>query len=253
MLRLEHVSFSYTKGKNVIKDVTFAVKKGECVILLGPNGVGKSTILNCILGINKIQEGNIYFNDKSQKDISYKEKSHLIAYVPQLIDGNDLTVRDTITLGRLPHFNFYPSKEDNELVNQTIEEFGIGDIADKPTNQISGGERQKTAIARAVIQNSELIIFDEPTSNLDIKSQIAIMDIIKNICQKGDRCSLISMHDINLALSLGDKFIFLKDEKVYKVCSKEEIDEQLLFDVYGVHISLIDYKGGKIIAYEKDN
>ena len=253
MLKLENISFSYYKNKIVVKDISFTVKDNECAVLLGPNGVGKSTIINCILGVNKINNGNIYFDEKPQKEVSFKEKSKQIAYVPQLINGNDLSVKESIILGRLPYFKLYPSKNDLLEVDRIINEFGLSDIADKPTNEISGGERQKVAIARAVIQDSKNIIFDEPTSNLDIKSQVAIMNIIKKVTKQENKCSLISMHDINLALALGDKFIFLKDEKVYRICSKEEITEELLKEVYGVNIKLIDYKGEKIITYEKDS
>ena len=253
MLKLDNVSFSYYKNKMVIDGVSFTVNENECAILLGPNGVGKSTIINCVLGINKIQQGDIYCDDINHKDISYKEKAKYIAYIPQLISGNNLTVKETVTLGRLPHFNLYPSQSDLKMVDEILEEFAIADIKDKQTNEISGGERQKAAIARAVIQDSKIIIFDEPTSNLDIKSQIGIVNIIKRVCKKENKCSLISMHDINLALSLGDKFIFLKDEKVYQICEKKDITEQLLKEVYGVNIKLLEVEGEKIVTYEKDN
>ena len=252
MLKLEHVDFSYSKDKITIKDVTFAVNKKEIAILLGPNGVGKSTVLNCIIAVNKINNGNIYFDEKNIREISYKDKAKYLSYVPQLIDGNDLTVKETILLGRLSHFKIYPNKDDYLKVDEIIHKFNLENIKDKPTNQISGGERQKVAIARALIQDSEIILFDEPTSNLDIKSQLEIVNLIKESC-KENKCSLISMHDINLALRLGDKFIFLKDDTIYKICNKEEINEQLLFDVYGVNIKLINHKGEKIIVYEKDD
>ena len=248
MLKISNLSFSYLKNNKVLDDVSFEVKENECVILLGPNGVGKSTLLNCILSNQKVREGDIIFDDKSIKELSFKEKADYLSYVPQLINGTDLTVKETILLGRLPYYKFYPNKDDKEKVDEYIARFNLGNIKDKCTNQISGGERQKVNIARSLIQDSKYILFDEPTSNLDIRAKLEILNIIKK--EKQNHSFLISMHDINEALEIGDKFVFLKEGKIKKVCHKDEIDETLLNDVYGVKSKIINTKKGKYIIYE---
>lgn len=253
MIKLEHVNFEYQKNTPVLSDISFEIGDEECVILLGPNGVGKSTIINCIIGALKIKNGDILFDGINQKELKNKDKAKLISYVPQSIQGTDLTVKETITLGRIPHFMLYPTKEDEEIINQTLRDFELDNIKDKNTNEISGGERQKVAIARALIQDAKTIIFDEPTSNLDIKAQLSILNIIKKITKKDKKASLISMHDINQALVIGDKFIFLKDDKVYRICTKEQIDCELLSEVYDTKIKIITHEGRRIITYEEND
>lgn len=253
MIEIKNLSFSYNKNKRVLKDINLSIKEGTTYILLGPNGVGKSTLIKCLLGLLKPQEGEILFDHKNIKELSHKEKAQYLSFVPQLIEGNDLTVDEYIMLGRLPHFAIYPHQEDYQKVNEIIDRFNLGDIKERITSEISGGERQKAAIARSLIQDSKVIIFDEPTSNLDIKSQLEILNILKDITKKQNKASLISMHDINLALSLGDKFIFLKDETIYQICSKEEISEELLKSVYQTKIKLINHDGKKVVIYEEND
>ena len=250
MISIKHLSFSYTKDKSVLDDISFDILDGECVVLLGPNGVGKSTLISCILGENKPKTGDMCFDNRNFNEISNKEKSRYLAYVPQLIDGNELTVEETITLGRLPYFYIAPTKEDKEKVNEIINRFGLDSIRDKSTNEISGGERQKVAIARAFVQEAKVVVFDEPTSNLDIKSQLSILTLIKENSKKDNRSALISIHDINQALTVGDKFVFLKDNKIYKVCNKKDISKELLEAVYEVKINIINTEKGDVIVYE---
>ena len=250
MINIKNISFSYNKNKEVLSDVSFTIENGECVILLGPNGVGKSTLISLILKINKLQSGEIYFDDINIKDLNPKQKAEQISYVPQLINGTNLTVRETIILGRLPFYQIYPSKLDYQKVDQLIKDFNLEELKDKETNQISGGESQKVSIARGIIQESNTIIFDEPTSNLDIKSQLDVINLIKNEKNKNNTSFLISMHDINQALSIGDKFVFLKEGKVYKVCKKEEINEDILFNVYGIKSKIINEKERRYVIYE---
>ncbi len=249
MIKVNNVSFHYIKNKEVLSNVSFDIKDGECVILLGPNGVGKSTLISLILGVNKLQTGEIIFDDINLKDLKPKDRSDYIAYVPQLVEGNSLTVTDTILLGRLPYYKIYPNKIDFQKVDEIIERFNLAHLKDSQTNEISGGERQKVSIARGFVQNSKIVIFDEPTSNLDIKAQLEVLSLIKNEKQN-NKSFLISMHDINQALEIGDKFIFLKEGKIKYNVNKDEIDEKLLMDVYGVKSKIIVDEKGKHIIYE---
>lgn len=249
MIKVNNVSFHYLKNKEVLNDVSFDIKDGECVILLGPNGVGKSTLISLILGVNKLQTGEIIFDYINLKDLKPKDRSDYIAYVPQLVEGNSLTVTDTILLGRLPYYKIYPNKSDYQKVEEILERFNLTHLKDSQTNEISGGERQKVSIARGFVQNSKVVIFDEPTSNLDIKAQLEVLSLIKNEKQN-NKSFLISMHDINQALEIGDKFIFLKEGKIKYNITKEEIDEKLLMDIYGVKSKIIIDEKGKHIIYE---
>ena len=250
MLEIKNLSFSYSKNKKVLDDISFSINEGEIAIILGPNGAGKSTLLNCLIGEEKIASGEILFDGKTRKDIKREERNNLLGYVPQLIEGNDLTVRETILLGRLNKFGLYPSKKDYELVDSSIESLKLSGLKDRTTSSLSGGERQKVAIARAIIQESKTILFDEPTSNLDIKAQLDVLKIIKDEIKSKNKSALISMHDINQALSIGDKFIFLVDNKVKAVIKKEEITPKLLEETYGIKSKIINVDNKEIIVYE---
>lgn len=248
MIKISNLNFHYHKGVEVLKDISFEIANGECVILLGPNGVGKSTLINCLLGTYKPQSGEIYFDDVPLKEVKQKQKADYISYVPQLLEGTDLTVKETILLGRLPYYKIYPNKSDYQEVDEIISKFHLDNIIDKQTNEISGGERQKTNIARAFIQNSQVVVFDEPTSNLDIKAQLEILSLIKK--EKQTKSFLISMHDINQALDIGDKFIFMKEGKIIKICTRKDITTDIIDEVYDVHSKFIKTKEGETIIYE---
>ena len=250
MLEVKNLSFSYSKNKKVLDDVSFSINEGEIVIILGPNGSGKSTLLNCIIGEEKITSGEIFFNGKVKKEINREERNNLLSYVPQLIEGNDLTVRETILLGRLTKFGLYPSKKDYEIVDSLMESLNLSELRDRTTASLSGGERQKVTIARAIVQESSTILFDEPTSNLDIKAQLDVLSIIKNEIKEKNKSALIAMHDINQALSIGDKFIFLVNNKVKAVVSKGEITPELLEETYGVKSKIINVDNKEVIVYE---
>ena len=251
MLKVFNVSFSYNKKVQVLEDVSFEIGVGECVVLLGPNGVGKTTLLSLLLGVNKPQTGSIAFDDKPIKELSAKEKASYLSYVPQLVAGNDLTVYDTVLLGRLPYYKLYPTKEDINLTNEYLEKFNLDHLRDKQTNQISGGERQIVSIVRGLIQQSKLLIFDEPTNNLDINAQLRILDLIKEE-KKNNKSFLVSMHDINQALTIGDRFIFLKNGKIYEICSRNQIKEDIINNVYNVKSKIMKLEKGEFVIYEKE-
>ena len=250
MIKINNLCFSYNKKNDVLNNISFEIKEGEVTILLGPNGVGKSTFINLLTGSLKTKIGEIYFDDKEIKQLSAKEKADYLSYVPQDIKGNNLTVKETILLGRLPFYKIYPNKDDLLKVDEFINKFSLKELEDKATNEISGGERQKVNIARGFIQDAKFIIFDEPTSNLDIKTQLETLELI-NSEKSVNKGFLISMHDINQALLIGDKFVFLKDGKIYRTCSKDEVDEKVIDEVYGVKSKIIHNKERKYIIYEK--
>ena len=249
MISLKNVSFSYNRSRQIIKNISFDIDEGECVVLLGPNGVGKTTLIKCLLGLYKLDEGEILFNERSLKSLSSKEKAKYVSYVPQLIEGNALTVSEIIMLGRLPFYQLYPSKNDYEKVKEMILKFHLENIKDSRSDEISGGERQKMSIARGLIQEAKLVVFDEPTSNLDIKNQLDILSFI-NEQKQHNQSFLISMQDINQALSIGDRFLFLKEGEVFALCSKKDITSKLIDEVYQIKSKITEIGGDIYVTYE---
>ena len=159
-LELKNVSFSYDNKKEVLKDINLTVNKGSVMTILGRNGAGKSTMLNCITGGLKPTKGEIFLDGKEISSMSYQERAKVIAYVPQNHTTTyAYTVKDFVVMGRAPYLKLYekPSKKDFELVNEVLEELGILHLADRLYTEISGGERQKVAVARAIVQQADII------------------------------------------------------------------------------------------------
>jgi len=246
-LEVNNLTFGYGKKEpNIITRVSFNLLPGECGVLLGPNGAGKSTIIKCVDGITKYVYGSIKVNDKEVKEYSGRDLAKTIGYVPQSIEFADMSVFDAILLGRVPYFRYQPSKRDLKVVHDIIKDMKLEKIALKNVNEISGGEQQKVAIARAIAQEPAILLFDEPTSDLDIKNQMEIVKLIKHLAKEFNISVLVTMHDINLALLLADKFILLKKGKVYKIGNNSIIDAKAIKDVYELDVD-INKIGEKIV------
>lgn len=234
MIDVRSVSFAYgKKGKPVLQDVSFALESGKIGILLGPNGVGKSTLIRCILGLAKPKSGDIYINGKSLKEMKGSERALEMAYVPQKVSFAPLSVYDSVMLGRLPFFGLSPKKKDHEAVISALEEFGLSGLMCRNVLELSGGEQQIVAIARAYVQGASVLVFDEPTSNLDIANRRLVLTRIKALKEKG-LTILLSMHDLNDALELGERFFFMKDNAILTQGDISAFTSEVVSRVFGV-------------------
>lgn len=248
MLDIKNLSFRYGKRSPLILDgLNLTLKDGQTGVLLGKNGSGKTTLFKTILGFEKQEAGQIIFNGKNLDRLSRRERAEQIAYVPQDVQPGDLSVFDTVLLGRLPYFGLKASKSDEEITADILKEMGLYELASRSTLELSGGERQKVAIARALVQEPRLLVFDEPTGNLDIANeQLILKEILRVVKEKGIGV-LTSLHDLNQALSIGDVFFFIKDGKIVSAGDRSTVTEELIKDVYDAEVAVIDHKGKKII------
>ena len=178
-----------------------------------------------------------------KKDLRAKK----ISYVPQDITFGSLSVFDSVLLGRITYFNYIVKDEDIKIVNDIIHEMKLDEIALKNVNELSGGERQKVAIARALVQEPELIIFDEPTGNLDIYNEKLILDEAKKIVKNKDVSILISLHDLNLAYEFADEFYFIKEGKIIYQGDKEVFNEENIKETFDINVKLINIENKKIV------
>src|SRR5574344_695858 len=188
MLKIEGLSCAYG-NKTVVSNVSFEAKRREIVGIIGPNGSGKSTILRSIIGDIVPQSGTISLDERDLMQMSIRKKSTIVSFVPQTIEQLQIRVIDYVLMGRMPvrpMFQLFTSKNDENIVMQLMQEIGIEHLAQKLMNEISGGERQLAAIARALSQQPQLLLLDEPTSNLDIANQTAILQTIYNLAQRQD-------------------------------------------------------------------
>ncbi len=246
MIEVRNLSFAYTKkGKKVLQDVSFALQSGKIGILLGPNGVGKSTLIRCILGLVKPQEGQVLINGADIASMKSSQRAMAMAYVPQKVSFAPLTVYDSVMLGRLPFFGLSPKKKDHEAVVEALEELGLSELMSRNVLELSGGEQQIVAIARAYVQGASVLVFDEPTSNLDISNRRLVLSRIKKLKEKGYTI-LLSMHDLNDALELGEQFFFMKENRILTSGDVSVFTSENIASVFGVEGRIETIHGTKI-------
>ena len=216
MLSIQELSLRYSSEKNpVLERLSLDVMEGEIVVLLGENGAGKSTLLKAIAGINSPYQGDIQWNGRSLLNKSRRERASQIAFVPTHVHYNDLLkVEEFIGFGRYPFTNWLGrlTKEDHRIVQEVIEECDIEHLADKNMHDLSDGERQKVAIARALAQKTDLIILDEPTTHLDIKNTASVLRMLKDQSSNKGKTVLFASHQIERSIAIADK-IWLVDGK----------------------------------------
>lgn len=248
LLEVKDLSFYYGK-KQILNSINLQINKGDRLVIIGNNGVGKSTLIKCLNRMINPKEGTIILDNKPLDSYNQNFIAKKIAYVPQSISLIDQTVFEAVLLGRKPYIKYQPSKNDYLKTEKTIEDLSLSTIASKNTNKLSGGEKQKIAIAQALNQDTEIILLDEPTANLDIKNQIEVTDFIKKISIDKQITMIITMHDINLALKTGTKFLVLKDAKVYKYGDESIITKELIKDVFNVSVKTLMHNKQKNILF----
>ena len=233
MLSVENLTFRYSRqGVPVLNGVNLELKQGEIGILLGKNGSGKTTCFKNILGILSPSGGSIRFDGEDLLKMPRRERARRIAYVPQDIHFGALSVFDSILMGRVSYFGLKASHEDYLAAERIMVEMHLEDFAQRNVEELSGGERQKIAIARAMAQEPKLMVFDEPTGNLDIANEQLIIEEAKKLAKEKNIAILSSLHDLNQAMYFGDKFFFLKNGVVAHAGGQEVIRENVIKDIF---------------------
>ena len=224
ILNTNDLSFSWGDNE-VLKSISFGIRPNEILAILGVNGAGKSTLLKCLNGILKLDSGKIEIAEKDTAELNLIEISKLMSYVPQSVRTSfSVDVFDVVLLGRRPHISWRISEEDRQIVSETIRLFGLEDFAFRKFDKLSGGERQRVVIAKAIAQAPQIFLFDEPTSDLDLKNQIEVMQIMKEITSKDDcKSAIIAIHDINIAARFADRIMLLNNGKIFALGTPSEV------------------------------
>ena len=241
IIKLEQIGFKYNEHQ-VLKNVSFEVKRGEFLGILGPNGSGKTTLLNVIDGILIPQEGELWINGTSCNKLKRENLAKIIAVVPQeSLMIFPFTVQEIVLMGRAPHLGKwrFEGETDFRIAHQAMEMTDTLSLMNRSMNALSAGERQRVLIARALAQQPQIMLLDEPTAFLDIRHQIDFFDLIKAL-NKNQTLTVIGVtHDINLASLYCDRIILLRDGRIHCMGSPEEvIAESHIREVYETNVTV---------------
>lgn len=245
-LSVNDVTFSYTSTP-ILKEITMELAESEILGIVGPNGAGKSTLIRCIDRILKPERGSILLDGQDVTEMSMIAIAKQIGYVPQSSTGVfPATVFDTVLVGRRPHIGWRSSESDEDKVWGILKLMDIEDLAMRDWGELSGGQQQKVLIARALAQEAGVLLLDEPTSNLDIKHQLEVMEIMTDLVAKKELSVIMAVHDLNLASRYTDQVIIMKDGKIFDAGSPSNVlTPENIGSVYDVEVDVINRNGEK--------
>jgi iron complex transport system ATP-binding protein len=239
MIEVDSIFFRYHQDW-VLQDVSFQVRKGEFVGVIGPNGSGKTTLLKILYRLLSPQQGEVFFDRLSLKKMSRGEIAKKIAVVAQeTYPTFPFRAIEMVLMGRSPYLGhlMFESPKDLEIAKKAMEWTETLPISQRPIDELSGGERKRVYIARALAQEPEMILLDEPTSNLDIHHQVEFLDLVLSLNREKGLTILMASHDLNLASEYCDRLIFLQNGKIYKMGSPEEVmTRENIEKVYGCEV-----------------
>ena len=257
-LNVDGLVFGYNSVP-ILDRVTFAVEPHEIAAVLGPNGTGKSTLLKCIDGLLKVRSGTVSVNGQPTREMGKRQMARRFGYVPQK-SGTcfPFSVFDMVLLGRHPHQGRHPGRDslsrqghrqDLEKALDALRLLGLEDLAMKNFDEISGGQQQKVAIARAIAQEASILLLDEPTSSLDVLHQLEVMALLRQTVDRNGTAAILTMHDLNLTARFADKVILLNRGKIVAAGSPAAVlTPGNIASVYGVAARVVDVGGTPCIV-----
>ncbi|MDR2866682.1 MAG: ABC transporter ATP-binding protein [Methanomassiliicoccaceae archaeon] len=254
LLELIGLNKTYENGFRAVKDVSYRIGSGLLVGLIGPNGCGKTTMMKCINRMHSITSGDVLIDGENITRSTHAEMAKKISNVPaELKTSFGLTVLDTVMMGRYPHIStlWWESQEDEAIVDDAMKKFGVDHLAGRLLHTLSSGERQRVLIAKAYVQEPRLMLVDEPTSHLDMKYKLEVMEYLQYMVKK-DMTIFVAEHDISLMARYCDLCIIMKKGEIVKIGPpKEVITSELIEEVYGVNASVGFDQDGELYIIPK--
>ena len=236
-LKVNKIEFAYNSTP-VLENISMELDRSEILGIVGPNGTGKSTLIRCIDRILKPQQGTILLDENDITTMNRMEIARKMGYVPQSTTRVfPASVIDTVLMGRRPHLGWKSSEEDMDKVLEILELLGIVEFAMRDFNEISGGQQQKVLIARALAQEADVLLLDEPTSNLDIRHQLEVMEIMTNVVRKNGISAVMAIHDLNLASRYTDRILMMNGGRIFAAGEPASVlTIENIKRVYGVEV-----------------
>lgn len=250
MMQVNNICYHYKGGPQILSDVSFHARPGEFLAILGNNGVGKSTLLKCFNHILRPDAGEVLLEGEDLLRLSSREVAKRVAFVSQNAPSAQMTVHDTVMLGRRPYMKWGFTEEDHAIVHDAMDRLGLDAMRGRFLDRLSGGEKQKVMLARALAQQPKALLLDEPTSALDIQNQYGVLKLIKDICHTDNIIVIMVIHDLNLALQFCDRFLLLKDGQVYRHGDRSSLDSEALREVYGVNARIVNAENKHMVLVE---
>ena len=249
-LTVKNLSFSYG-AHQVLTDISFELHKGEFLSVLGPNGVGKSTLFRCILGLLPGYTGQILSDKDDMRTLPHRETARRIAYIPQIHTPTfGYTVLDTVLMGTSRQVGMFaqPGKEQIAIASEALSRVGAAHLTQRNFSNLSGGEQQLVLVARAIAQQADVLVMDEPTSALDYGNQLRILQLVRELAQEG-YAVLLSTHNPQHALSFASRILALSDGRVAALGDAQDVlTEDLVHTLYGVHVTFAQTPGGRVLV-----
>jgi iron complex transport system ATP-binding protein len=247
-ITIKGLTFNYNSHK-ILDDLDVVVEKSEVLSLVGPNGSGKTTLIKCIDRILK-PRGSILLDGLELERMSRQDVARQIGYVPQSSSTPlATTVFDTVLMGRRPHIGWRVTDSDLDKVAEVLEKLHLEELAMRDFSQLSGGQKQKVLIARALAQEPAVLLLDEPTSNLDMRHQLEVMEIVRDLVHEKKIAAVMAIHDLNLASRFSDKLVMLKNGQVYAAGEPETLlNESNIGKVYGIEAIIMNALGRPYIV-----
>lgn len=245
MLTAERISYRYGDKKNgsfAVADVSVSFEPGRFYGIIGPNGCGKSTLLDLLCAHKQADVGTLSYNGRTLTSYSKKRLARQIALVPQSVSLNfPYTAREVVTMGRYPHLGRFaaPTAADMDFVDHVLETCRAQELASRYMTELSGGEKQRVVFARALAQDTPMMLLDEPCANLDVRYALLLLDIAAKRVQQKGRMVVAVMHDINLAARYCDHLIFMESGRIRAAGpTRTVLDRDILTDIFGVDAKL---------------
>ena len=248
MLEVKSLSFAYRCGRQILEDVSFSVPTGACLAVLGNNGAGKSTLLGCLAGLLRPRTGRVLVDGEDLLGMDAGRAARTVALVSQFAPASRLTVYDMVLLGRKPYLKWDFTAADRALTEEALARLGLSGLALRYADRLSGGEGQKVQLARALVQQPRLLLLDEPTSSLDLRSQYEVLGLVSQLCREKRLTAVVVLHDLNLALRFCDRFLFLHENTVFASRDASVVNPENIRAVYGMDTTVEQVGGSRVVV-----